>query len=287
MDIDPDCYTFKRLEVEAGIFDTSVDATYVITLEGNGRYERIHTQLTKYHPTRLVYILTNRGYSRCNKNLEKNIPRYDLTDAFITVFKHAKQQDFSNILVLEDDFIFSDSILEPKTITEVSNFISARTNTDFIYLLGCLPFLQLPYDENNTIPFLSAGMHAVVYSRASREKTLHYYTTETIDDWDMYHNMTLQRYTYYKPLVYQTFPVTENRKQWAAPDFAIFIAGLFISLLRLDVNVEPGYTILYNFSKALFYILLCIPFLAAYFIFRPRFSRRGLMLMFFLPVVPP
>ena len=100
MDIDSKCYTFKRLEVEKGLLDSSVDATYVITLEGNGRYERVVEQLKKYHPTRVVFIMTNRGYKRCNKNLEKDLPRYDLTDAFINVFRHAKTESYKNILVL-------------------------------------------------------------------------------------------------------------------------------------------------------------------------------------------
>ena len=266
MEIDSKCYTFKRLEVVEGLFDPSVDATYVITLEGNGRYERVQEQLQKYHPTKELYIMTNRGYKRCKKNLKREIPRYDLTDAFITVFKHANQQGYKNVLVLEDDFIFSDRVFDPKTLKTVNSFISARTDTNFIYLLGCLPQLQAPYDMNHNICIFSGGMHAVVYSRLSRDMALHDYGTTTIDDWDVYYNWRLNRYTYYEPLVYQLFPMTENRKQWAAPEIALHIAAFYIQLLKLDVNVEPGYSIFYAFSKVLFYIIILLAIALIWFV---------------------
>jgi hypothetical protein len=261
MDIDPKCYTFKRLEVEAGLFDSSVDATYVITLEGNGRYERVIEQLKKYHPTRILYIMNNRGYKRCNKNLKKDLPRYDLTDAFVNVFKHAEQEGYKNVLVLEDDFIFSDKVFEPKTLANVNEFVAARTNTNFIYLLGCLPQIQIPYDRYNNIAWFSGGTHAIIYSRSSRQQAIHDYATTTIDDWDQYYNYKFNRYTYYEPLVYQLFPMTENRKQWAAPDFVLYFVEIYFRFLRLDTDIEPGYSIFYAMSKILFYVILAVPIL--------------------------
>jgi hypothetical protein len=276
MEIDAGCYTFKRMEVEKGLFDSSVDATYVITLEGNGRYERVVEQLKKYHPTRVLYIMTNRGYKRCKKDLEKDLPRYDLTDAFINVFKHAKAEQYRNILVLEDDFIFSDRILEPDVGGRVNQFVSARLDTHFIYLLGCLPFLQLPYDSNNNMVVCSGGTHAIIYSRSSRERALQDYQNITIDDWDSYNNFNINRFTYYEPLVYQIFTMTDNRKQWALPDFILNLAGFVIWLFKLDIQVEPGYSIFYAGSKAAFYILiglLVVGFYGAYGLMRGKRRR--------------
>jgi hypothetical protein len=263
MDIDPNCYTFKRLEAEAGLFDSSVDATYIITLEGNGRYERIMEQLQKYHPTRVLYIMTNRGYKRCKKNLKKDLPRYDLTDAFIATFKHANHQGYRNILVLEDDFIFSDKVFDPKTLSIVNGFVAARTDTNFIYPLGCLPQLQIPYDQYHNIPYIFTGTHAVIYSRSCRDKDIQDYATTTIDDWDSHHDQKLNQYTYHEPLVYQLFPVTENRKHGAASQYMLQILEFFYRLVRLDTDVEPGYSIFYAISKILFYVLLALPILLA------------------------
>ena len=273
MEIDPSCYTFKRMEVEKGLFDSSVDATYVITLEGNGRYERLIEQLKKYHPTRVVYIMTNRGYKRCKKDLERELPRYDLTDAFINVFRHAKEEHYKNILVLEDDFIFSDRILEPGVGSAVNNFVAARTDTDFIYLLGCLPFIQIPYVSSNIVLW-SGGMHAVIYSRSSRERALHDYETITIDDWDAYYNFSMNRFTYYEPLAYQIFPMTDNRKQWALPDVILYLADLVLRLLKLDIQVEPGYSIFYAGSKAVFYILIALFLVGVYAAYKLLGAKR-------------
>ena len=42
------CYNFEKLNYKAGLFDETVDATYIIHLEGNGRYENILKQLEEY-----------------------------------------------------------------------------------------------------------------------------------------------------------------------------------------------------------------------------------------------
>ena len=267
MEIDSKCYTFKRLEAVEGLFDPSVDATYVITLEGNGRYEKVEGELKKYHPTKVLYIMSNRGYKRCNKNLKQNLPRYDLTDAFINVFRHANQQGYKNVLILEDDFIFSDRVFDPAVQANVNGFISARTDTNFIYLLGCLPQLQLPYDRYHNIPLFSGGMHAVVYSRLSREMALHDYQTTTIDDWDIYYNWRLNRYTYYEPLVYQIYPMTENRKNWACWDITLYLADLTFKYYRLDRDPEPGHSIFYARSKAAFYFYILAAIVVVWFLF--------------------
>jgi hypothetical protein len=256
MEIDSNCYSFKRLEVTEGLFDSSVDATYVITLEGNGRYESIEAQLKTYHPTKELYIMTNRGYKRCKKNLKMDLPRYDLTDAFINIFRHANAAGYKNVLVLEDDFIFNDKIFDTTILSTVNSFVSARTDTSFIYLLGCLPQLQIPYDWNHNIPVQSGGTHAVIYSRSYRDKAIRDYKETTIDDWDEYCKQRWNRYTYKEPLIYQLFPMTENRQNWAAPDYILYLADLVLRFHKLDINVEPGYSRFYLWSKISFYLLI-------------------------------
>jgi hypothetical protein len=256
MEIDPSCYTFKRMEVEKGLFDSSVDATYVITLEGNGRYERIIEELKKYHPTRIVYIMTNRGYKRCKKNLHKDISIYDLTDAFINVFKHANMESYKNILVLEDDFMFSEKLFDQRILSTVNQFISARTDTYFIYLLGVMPQIMIPYDSSHYIPVESGGMHAVVYSRLFRDKAIEDDNNTVIGDWDLYGKKTYNRYTYHEPLAYQLFPVTDNSLAWFENKEFVRLLHYILKMFKLDIQVEPGYSIFYILSKSLFYILI-------------------------------
>ena len=51
------CYKLKKKTYDKGIMDDSVDATYILHLEGNGRIQSIKDQLKKYQPTKTIYIL--------------------------------------------------------------------------------------------------------------------------------------------------------------------------------------------------------------------------------------
>ena len=121
------CYTFKELNFNCGFLDDSCDITYIVHLEGNGRLENIYNQLSTYQPTKKVIILFNKGYKKCNKKLKEYIPRYDLIDCYITVFNHAK--NYNNILILEDNFIFSDKILDNNITNDINIFIFSRLLT--------------------------------------------------------------------------------------------------------------------------------------------------------------
>ena len=80
------CYFFEKITFNDGLLNETVDATYIINLENNGRYNQIITQLEEYHPTNIVYIVHNKGYKKCKKKLPKNISYQDLTDAFLQCF---------------------------------------------------------------------------------------------------------------------------------------------------------------------------------------------------------
>jgi len=259
------CYTYKLKTFDKGIFDRSTDATYIIHLEGNGRYDTFMKQLDKYHPTKLVYIVFNKGYKKCKKNLKIELPRYDLVDAFLNIFKHATKNEYKNILILEDDFIFNDLVLDTVVQTRVNSFIKDRGDTSFIYLLGTLPFFQVPYDNYHSY-VKSGGTHSVIYSKKFIEETLKR-DQSLINDWDFDSNLKVDRFTYYKPLCYQTFPLTENRKTWIASEVPfsqifLYIIDIVLRALNLNKDVEPGYTIFNIMSKLLFlipaFILGCI-----------------------------
>ena len=60
------CYTFENRNYTNGMFN--VDATYIIHLENNGRYQNIENQLSQIAPSNKVYILRNKGY-KCKQNI--------------------------------------------------------------------------------------------------------------------------------------------------------------------------------------------------------------------------
>jgi len=279
--IQEDCYRFESLEYSQWLFDSifenTIDATYIIHLEGNGRLEQVKEQLKIFQPTRKIYILHNKGYKKCVKYPEINKPYLDLIDAFLEVFRHAQEKGYGNILVLEDDFQFNNQILLPEHRDEVAMFLTEHKDKDFMYKLGCIPCVMVPMDiqAKNQYLFFGVGCHAVVYSQKLRERILNE-KQEKIIDWDIYHNLNSRTYTYHKPLCYQLFPSTENQSYWGEEywylkPFVPFFLLIFNSL-HLDTQVEPGYSYFYIFAKIVFSFLCLLAVGLLIWITRPLFS---------------
>jgi hypothetical protein len=251
------CYHFERLEFSNSNVLLDIDATYVIHLVNNGRLDSVKAQLNEFKPSKEVFILHNKGYKKCKKDTYINKAPLDLVDAYLYIFKDAQKKDYKHILILEDDFIFNNKIKDKKVRQHIMNFISNK-NYD-IYALGTLPIIQKAYD-NNTSLCTALGAHAIIYSREYINKTLQI-DKRSIKDWEQYIGGIDRRYMYNEPLCYQLFPKTENQELWTG--FSKIAINL-LNLLKLDVQVEPGYSIAYTASKGLYG--LCIIFLVWLFI---------------------
>jgi hypothetical protein len=253
------CYNYKEIYFERGFLDDSVDVTYILHLEGNGRLSHIYEQLQTFHPTKKVIIVFNKGFKKCQKDLYKNLSIYDIVDAFLNVFKDAEEKKYKNILVLEDDFIFSLKILDTKNTDAIAKFMKERNDKkeSFIYALGCLPILQVPINYYNRWVSARGGAHALIYTQECRRNILDTEQT-TIYDWDIYTNLNFTNYMFYEPLCYQLFPNTENKKNWLYIFLFTEIFNGLLKFLGLDRNVEPGYSFFYSFSLFLFIFLSLI-----------------------------
>lgn len=258
-----ECYTFKKYIYNNYIFKNTIDATYIINLENNKRLDHIMNQLSKYHPTKIIYICFNKGYKKCKKQSFINNPPSDLVDAFINVFKHAKSMNYNNILVLEDDFIFNKEIKNQEHINNINNFLINHNNKLFQYYLGCVPFLLIPYNYNN-YRNISLGTHSVIYSKKLRNKILKI-NQKNICDWDYFNAIYFikNRYCYYKPLCYQLFTQTENSNYWGKNiicedimKYIFIITKYLFKILQMDKKTEPGFSYFYIFSKLLFIIII-------------------------------
>ena len=245
--VDSSCYRFEKIEFNNSLLD--IDATYIIHLENNGRLDSVKSQLNEFQPTKLVYILYNKGYKKCNKDAYIDKPPIDLVDAYLYIFKDAQEKNYKNILVLEDDFIFNKKIKDKKVQQHIMNFINNK-NYD-IYALGILPFLQKAYDNNTNICLIGTGAHALIYSRNCINRILKE-DKRKIKDWDIYTWIKKTKYMYNEPLCYQLFPKTENQQQWPAFLGLKNILLYIIKQLKLDSHVEPGFTICYNMSRVLY-----------------------------------
>lgn len=269
-----DCIRLEKKIFKKAMFQSSVDATYIIHLEGNGRLPSIEEQLDNYHPTNLVYIVFNKGYKNCQKNLPYQLPAFDLVDTFLYIFQHANENGFKNILVLEDDFIFSPEIREDNHLNNINSFLIKKQNDTMMYFLGCLLWLQLPYNSHTSINLLSSGTHAVIYSFKAREYILKKKIIPVFD-WDIYNNffIGIRRYVYYKPLCFQLFPETDNSQKWPSL-FEFNPIKLYIKYNSLDVEFEKGYKNSYKFSKPLGYLYLLIIIFLVIIIFNLYFKLK-------------
>jgi hypothetical protein len=241
------CYTFQELPINDKnniLFNDTIDATYVLHLSGNGRLPDVLSQLNNIRPTEKLYILHNKGFKNCEKNLYKQLPRYDLIDSIKTIFEHSQYNNYNNILILEDDFIFNEQIKDKNNICNITCFVNKNKNNQLLYSLGSLPFLMIPIEPTfTTFNSLSAGMHCCIYNKNYIQTLLCKMNNGLIiDDWDVYNAC---KYNYYKPLCFQIFPNTDNRKSWPSYFFISHLFSYLIRLLNLDNDYYPGYYIMY------------------------------------------
>ncbi len=253
-DINNDAYTFELFENETSLFDNKiVNATYVIHLEGNGRYENILEQIKEFKTTNKVYILHNKGYKKVKKQDYITKSPLDLIDAYLTIFKHSSNNGFKNILIFEDDFICDEKLLDTNITNDICSFINSEEN--YIYYLGVVPFNTENKFGNHKILINGIGSHAVIYSYEIIKNSLNY-DQQNISDWDAFlgesiNNFSVKKYMYNKCLCYQPFPETENSKFWGSNcDIwgSIFFQLLHKSfkLIKLDTEPKFGFNLLYN-----------------------------------------
>jgi hypothetical protein len=270
------CYRFELLEFEDCLFK-NVDATYILHLEGNGRIDHIHDQLKTYHPSKKVYIVYNKGYKKCHKDLVIQRTTDDLVHANMTVFEHAQQ--YKHVLVLEDDFIFAKDV--KKYAIHVDDFL--KKDTSFVYQLGAMPYFAIPIDMHHC-RVSSLTSHANIYSGPSRKHLLDNYRSDkgNIDNIDYYISSTLSVYMYHKPLCYQTFPMTDNRKNWfknSPPIVSYYVETLFNTFIKwtnLENQPEPGFSIVYFLAKFIpFLLLLLVLWILNHFSYLSCSSLKG------------
>jgi hypothetical protein len=265
------CYTFQTLTFESGFLDAGVDATYIITMEDGPRYKECFEKLKVYQPTKTVYLVVNKGFKKCKKTLPKQTSMYDIIDANMQIFNHSKEHKYENVLILEDDFIFNDTILDPTVSTRVNTFLNERRRTSFMYVLGCLPAYVVPYTLHTFRVIWAHAMHAVIYSSSLREEILEYSEKNVIHDWDMDLSYLclkrMNKFTYKFPLCYQTIPNTENKQAWGMSKPTEYVLNTYIKATEFDTKPEPGTSILYVMANILFILTILLVVIIAYSIY--------------------
>jgi hypothetical protein len=268
-------YTFVLYKYDKGLFDDSIDATYIIYTEGNKlRFKNIISQIKKYKPTKYIYILYNKGWKNSNKSKYITNSAIDLVDCNINIFNHSNENNYNNILILEDDFIFDEKINNYFHINNINNFLNFNKNNPFSFYFGTLPFLFIPYTFNIYKGVINIYTHSIVFSKKYRNEILKY-NYETIFCWDVFQNyFNFNKYYYYTPLIYQIVEDTENSKNWPVPEFIRILYLKFNLLLNSQKDPKLLFKLFYLLSYILTILLvLIILFILYYFIKKVHFLK--------------
>lgn len=272
------CYTYEKRHYKDGFFNSFIDATYVITMENSTRKIHYENQLKMYVPTKIVYIVHNKGYKKCTKNLYKQQTNYDLIDANLNIMNHSLKNNYENILILEDDFIFNKTIVEFKIINEIRNFFYKNKNKIFYFNLGHIPILYYIIPDKNIYKAIcSIVSQGIIYNKNILKNI--------VNDKDIYKkrhiDLYLHKYNcyFYKfPLVLQTFPKTLNQENWLDKKYIINriilkLVIVFYAYLNLDGEtnnydiIRDGWYNIYNiFSFLNFLLNIIIIFIIAFII---------------------
>ena len=150
------CYNKQIISFDEGILDEVIDAIYIITMKNSmGRHQKVFKQLYKYKLSKTNIIIFNQGFKECKKELcnyrkkkckEVKVSYEDLTHANQFIFQDSLTNNYSNILVLEDDFIFSDKLYQKDIIEDLKNIakIYEKKKQSLVLRLGCIPILSFP-----------------------------------------------------------------------------------------------------------------------------------------------
>jgi len=282
--INSHCYSFEYRKYKEGILDSFVDATYILTLVGSERINNINKQLEYIIPTKNVFIVLNKGYKKCYKILTKNLPPYDITDAYFNTIEHSLKNNFNNILILEDDFIFSEKLKNKNIINEIDLFFLKNKKKSFYYNLGTIPYLFLPNINicNNTFKSIFCLFaHANIYTKNIRLEVIKQINNKNIRAWDFFLNDNYDNYFYKYPLIYQTFPITDNRNVWYSDNnnsllnnSLNYITSIFFKMLQLDKKPEPGFSILYIILFIFNYLLWLLPIIIIiYYLLKNNYKK--------------
>lgn len=266
------CYTYKELNFNNGIFDSTVDVTYILTMTNSKeRHANIYEQLESHHPTSRVVIVFNDGYKVCEKSMkcgQIDLSYKDLTHAVMHIFSLATE--YNRILVLEDDFIFN-ADLPSQDIANVNDFL-VEHNPE-IYSLGSIQVITYPFALTHRKLYVKLGAHAMLYTKEGREMLVakHQNCMVVGHDIDWMTCFCNSCYGYKTNIYAQLFNETENRKNWGKDfkcvphyfiDKHVRFCVFLITLVGLDNkhNIHQKFDDVNSFFNYIHFslLLLCI-----------------------------
>ena len=211
-----ECFRKEVLHLDNSLFENTVDACYLLTMEKSTRRNAYMNQLFKYPPYSKVQIIHNKGFRNCQKEDWITTPLLDIIDFYGKIFEECIHNNTKRVLILEDDFFFVDPIQTIRDyIHDIDTFL--EKNNDFlIYNLGALPYFMAPTSTDMTHYYYKGGAsHAVIYSQKAMRLYVDAYRSMTCSS-DTFWNAYTRVFTFHKPFCFQLCPHTENSTYWCS-----------------------------------------------------------------------
>ena len=266
------CYYFKNITYNNGLFDDFVDMTYVLLMENSIRESRVYNELNLFKPSKNVKIQYNKGYKNCKKVLCNNKSNWDIMDSTYNIMLDAQKNNYNNILILEDDFVINDRELFNKNTIEDLKHIINTDNIDILLLGITSVYITLSNHKihkcgGGVFNIPCGGTQGYITKKSLINKYIDLYKincNEAIKlsnnghiDW-YYSSNKFNTYFYYKPLIVQSLDITENRTTtWNS-----IITDIFIDIFDLNNNDKNNllrsYDNLYLFNYILIYLLIIL-----------------------------
>jgi hypothetical protein len=201
------CYSLALVRQSDSPLLPSVSHAFVLTLSDSNRltHSRLN-QLGTLCPKTIVQV--NSYWKWCTKPSYVKSTSHDLIHAYRNVCQVCKGID-GPVLILEDDADVLDA--DPRAFGEIDTFLQ---NREFdVYSFGSFGEFVEREGSHRKYGTIMGFSQAVVWSAGARRRLLNSPEGATHIDVHTLSQMS-NKYTYYKPLVVQLFPTTENMGTW-------------------------------------------------------------------------
>ena len=224
------CYREKTYEFTSGFLDELVDHAFILTMENSKR--SYMENYIKNPPCSKLTVQFNKGYNCPGKDLVRKRSDEDLKHATRNIFYKILHSDIKRALILEDDFETSQDV--DVHLPHILDFFASQNPK--VYNLGPVAFgFAIPIKDH--IYALSAGgAHAYIVTKEYIQTFINKY--DKFDMVDNFANINGGVWFYKVPIIYQTFPDTENMTNWGLSKMISNIARAWFRELSLHENTS-------------------------------------------------
>lgn len=229
------CYSYKLLSENDNPVLKNVDITIILMMEKSKRFKKDPFLMKLSKKTIIQY---NKGFKKCIKPNSIKKSNEDINHAYYTALEYTK--DYNNVLILEEDA----EVLyyNMKHYDIVDNYIGNNLFKIFSFATNGF-FTKI--NENFYNVDVAHGAHAQIISRECRSYIMSNILSNNfrgeIDTNYFRNNVIVYKY----PLIVQTFPETENFKNWRG---SYFLNKLGIIITGVDKN-KSGWDTIYHINK--------------------------------------